>query len=132
MYLIYIGTGEIGWLGYLNNLDSVVTIPICYVCSLYIFDRHQHHPDHPLTIKKRLWGVYLSTALICTWTYYLLGQSNDDPAHLMGFFIEQNTFWDILRAVGLTSTIYLGTFLMDILDNSARFRKFLLPTLSNP
>lgn len=105
---------------------TIVSIPICYVGSLYLFDRHQLHTDHPQTIKKRLWGVYLSTSAICIWTYYLIRYNHDDPLYLMGLYLDSNVLSNVLKAVGLTSSIYLGTFLINYLDGSLNLRMFLV------
>ncbi|KAI6189583.1 Farnesylated proteins-converting enzyme 2 [Aphelenchoides bicaudatus] len=103
---------------YWTYAGTVIAIPICYVYSLYSFDRHNYHTDHPLTIKKRLLGVTVSTTAICIWTYFLLGQNNDNPARLMGLFIDENVVWNSLKAVSITSSVYLGTFLMHYFDGS--------------
>ena len=106
-------------------VSTVALIPVCYVSSLYLFDRHQLHTDHPQTIKRRLFGVYLSTTAICTWTYFLLKQQHADPLHSMGLFVDSNTALDTLKAVAHGSSIYLGIFVMNYLDGSLQsgFRK---------
>lgn len=101
---------------------TVVAIPACYVSSLYLFDRHQYHTDHPLTIKKRLLGVSLSSTAICAWTYFLVGHYNDNPARLMGLFVDGNVVRSVLKAIGVTASIYLGTFLMSFFDGSFKSR----------
>jgi hypothetical protein len=101
-------------------IGTVAAIPVCYVCSLYLFDCHQYHTDHPLTIKKRVLGVCLSSSAICAWTYFLVSRYNNDPAKLMGLFVDENAIWNTIKAVGITASIYLGSFLMSFFDGSMR------------
>lgn len=101
-------------------VGTIVAIPVCYVYSLYLFDRHQYHTDHPLTIKKRVLGVCLSSSTICAWTYFLLKHYDNDPLHLMGLYVDADAVWNTTKALGITASIYLGTFLMSYFDGSLK------------
>jgi hypothetical protein len=105
---------------------TIVAIPICYVGSLYLFDRQRLHSDHPSTIKKRILGVSLASGTILLWTYFLLKRVHNDPLYLMGIFIDSKALTNTIKAIGLSSTVYLGTFIMNYFDrtlqsNSSKF-----------
>ncbi|CAD5222805.1 unnamed protein product [Bursaphelenchus okinawaensis] len=102
-------------------LPAALTAPVMYVGSLYILDRDQFHSDHPVTIKKRFIGVAASTTITVMSTYILLYQDFKTPHTVMGLYANLDTLEKCLHSFILTSSIYLGTFYMEILDGTWGF-----------
>ncbi|CAD5232182.1 unnamed protein product [Bursaphelenchus xylophilus] len=104
-------------------VPTALSIPFIYVGSLYVLDKeHQLHSDHPSTIRKRFIRVTISTSITVATTYLVLSQEFYSPLRTMGIYVNGDTASLCGQSVLLTATVYLGTFIMDILDGSLTLR----------
>ncbi|VVC90573.1 unnamed protein product [Leptidea sinapis] len=92
-----------------SSVLACVFLTICYVGSLYVW-RSKESRDHPSTIKKRCFSVFVMMLLAPIFTQYFLSDPSD-IYEKMGLR-ETALFKALLLPLLLTATLFLGPLTM--------------------
>ncbi|CAG4957452.1 unnamed protein product [Colias eurytheme] len=102
------------------SVIACVFLTICYVASLYVW-RSKENRDHPTTIKKRFFSVFVMMMLAPFLTYYFLKESTDniDMYEKMGLR-ETGIFQAFVLPLLLTVILFLGPLSMQVFSGAWR------------